>query len=49
MMTPKPRRYVTFTVRQLALLEEEAARLGLSVNELIRRIIDDYFDKEDRR
>jgi hypothetical protein len=49
-MDAKQRRSVTFTARQLALLEEEAARLGVSVGELVRRIIDRHFEKDgDRR
>jgi hypothetical protein len=45
-MAPNPRRSVVFTARQLALLEDEAARLGISVAEMVRRIVDGYFDDD---
>jgi hypothetical protein len=31
---------ISFTAQQLAWLREEAARLGISVPELVRRIVD---------
>jgi hypothetical protein len=40
-MSSNPRIYVTVTVPQLTWLEREAKRLGLSVGELVRRIIDE--------
>lgn len=39
-MSTTARLTVIFTDPQLAWLREEAARLGIPVNELIRRIID---------
>jgi hypothetical protein len=45
-MTSNPRRSIVFTAKQRALLEKEAARIGITVGELVRRIIDRHFDKE---
>ena len=36
------RQMVSLTSPQIAYLKEEAARLGVSVSDLIRRIIDTY-------
>jgi hypothetical protein len=35
-------RSVVFTKPQLAFLKEEAKRLGVSIAEVIRRIVDEY-------
>lgn len=43
---PMPKRSVVFTAQQFAYLEAEAERLGLSVSELVRRIVDQFRDKE---
>ena len=40
-----PRLSITFTARQLVLLQAEAARLGVPVAEVVRRIIDSYLEK----
>jgi hypothetical protein len=48
-MTSNPRMSVTFTARQLELIEKESARLGISTAELVRRIIDRFFEKGDRK
>jgi hypothetical protein len=37
-----PRQSITFTIPQLNFLKKEAKRLGISVSDLIRRIIDQY-------
>jgi hypothetical protein len=37
-----PKKQVSLTDPQLAFLEAEAGRLGISINDLIRRIIDWY-------
>jgi hypothetical protein len=39
------RRQIYFSAQQWERLSEEATRLGISVSELIRRIIDSYFEK----
>jgi hypothetical protein len=44
-MPPKPRLSISVTVRQLTRLTKEAGDLGLSIGELVRRIIDAYFNK----
>ena len=36
-----------FSVKEVTLLENKATSLGISVSELLRRIIDSYFDNED--
>jgi hypothetical protein len=46
-MSKAPRMSVTFTEPQLAFLKVEADRLGVSIADLIRRIVDRY--REDRR
>jgi hypothetical protein len=40
------RQSVTLTIPQLAFLKKEAKRLGISVSDLIRRIIDDYREEK---
>ena len=45
--TPPARLNVTLTNPQLAFLRGEAKRLGLSIGELVRRIIDQH--REQRR
>jgi predicted DNA-binding ribbon-helix-helix protein len=40
------RQSITLTKPQFAFLRKEAARLGVSVSELIRRIIDQYREKK---
>ena len=46
-MTKNPRLSITFTKPQLVFLEREAARLGITVAETVRRIVD--FHIESRR
>jgi hypothetical protein len=46
-MTDTKRRSIVFTAVQFAFLEQEAARLGITVSDLIRRIIDQY--REERK
>jgi ribbon-helix-helix CopG family protein len=41
-MTHAPRRSVTLTAPQLGFLKQEAERLGISISDLVRRIIDAY-------
>jgi hypothetical protein len=41
-MKSHQRQYVTLTDPQAVFLKEEAARLGISVSDLIRRIVDAY-------
>jgi len=41
-MATKTRHTVSLSDPQLAFLEKEAERLGISVSDLIRRIIDTY-------
>jgi len=38
----KVRQMLQFTKPQLEFLKSEAARLGLSIAELVRRIVDEY-------
>lgn len=45
----KLQRSVTFTVRQLKKLEVKAEKLDIRVVELLRRIIDDWIDADERR
>lgn len=40
------KRSLNFTIKQHGFLEKEAARLGITVSDLIRRIIDQYRDKK---
>lgn len=35
-----------FSVKEIELLENKAKKLGISVSEVLRRIIDSYFEKE---
>jgi hypothetical protein len=44
MMRMMSRQMVSLTSPQISFLKEEAARLGVSVSDLIRRIIDAYRD-----
>jgi hypothetical protein len=37
-----PRQMIQFAEPQMAFLKEESKRLGITVAELVRRIIDDY-------
>lgn len=39
------KRFISFTQPQLQWLEQEARRLGISVPELLRRIVDDARQK----
>ena len=39
-MANNPRLSVTLTKRQLELVEKEAARLGISLSDLVRQIVD---------
>lgn len=43
-MTPKPNRSVRLTERQWNGLKAEAELLGISIGELIRRIIDQHLE-----
>jgi hypothetical protein len=48
-MSAKPRTSVVLTDPQMAFLEAEAARLGITLGELVRRIVDQYREaKHDR-
>jgi hypothetical protein len=38
-----------FSVKEVTLLENKANILGISVSELLRRIIDSYFDNENSK
>jgi hypothetical protein len=40
------RRSIVLTVKQQIFLEKEADRLGITVSDLIRRIIDEYREKK---
>jgi hypothetical protein len=42
MASRTPRQTVTLTAPQLAFLRKESERLGISVSDLIRRIVDAY-------
>lgn len=44
---PAPRIMVTLTGPQLAYLKSEAGRLGISVADLIRRIVDRHREKRE--
>lgn len=44
-MNTSPRMSISFTAPQLAFLKEEAERLGITVAELVRRIIDEHREK----
>lgn len=35
---------ITWTTRQLAMLRAEANRLGVSVSDIVRRIVDEWLD-----
>ena len=48
-MSAKPRTSVVLTEPQVAFLKAEAARLGTTLGELVRRIVDQYREaKHDR-
>ena len=48
-MSTKPRTSVVLTEPQVAFLKAEAARLGITLGELVRRIVDQYREaKRDR-
>ena len=38
-----------FSVKEMELLENKAKQLGISVSEVLRRIIDSYFEKENKK
>ncbi len=42
------KRSITLTAKQASFLEKEAEQIGITVSDLIRRIIDDYRDKKDK-
>jgi hypothetical protein len=48
MSNQSTRRMVTLTAKQDAWLKAKAERLGISVSELIRRIVDEYREGEGR-
>lgn len=41
-MSTKDRMSISFTEPQLAFLRKEAARLGITIADLVRRIVDAY-------
>jgi hypothetical protein len=41
-MSTSVRQTITFTAPQMTFLKEESARLGITIGELLRRIIDAY-------
>jgi hypothetical protein len=43
LLMANPRRSVVFTAKQLTLLKDMAARLGITVGEMVRRIVDGFF------
>jgi len=45
-MTKNPRLSITFTRRQLVFIEREAARLGITVAETVRRIVDFHIESQ---
>jgi len=47
-MTKNPRLSITFTKRQLVLIEREAARLGIAVAEVVRRIVDFHIEQKEK-
>lgn len=44
-----PRQVLQFTVPQKAFLDAEAAKLGITVAELVRRIIDEYRERKEQK
>jgi len=42
----KQKQMISFTVPQRDFLKQEAARLGISVAELVRRIVDEYRERQ---
>ena len=38
---------IYYTEQQIEKLKEEAKNIGINVSELVRRIIDEHFDKKD--
>jgi hypothetical protein len=49
MKDTKPRRSVVFTEPQLSFLQTEAARLGITVSDLIRRLVDQFRGNKNAR
>jgi hypothetical protein len=47
-MTKNPRLSITFTKRQLVFIEREAARLGITVAETVRRIVDFHIERKEK-
>jgi len=47
-MRTNPRLTIVFTLPQMSFLKEESARLGISVAELVRRIIDRHREEAAR-
>lgn len=45
-MSKRVVRSVAFTSRQMKLLEEEANRLGITVADLLRRVVDEFLDRK---
>ena len=48
-MEHAPRRSLTLTAPQVAFLKAEAERSGITVSDLVRRIIDTYREARERR
>lgn len=48
-LTPPKRMNISFSFQQTAFLEQEQRRLGISVAELVRRIIDEYRENRQKR
>ena len=46
-MTNKPQRAVRLTEPQLEFLRQEAARHGITISEMIRKIIDQYMQQKE--
>ena len=47
-MTKNPRLSITFTKRQLVFIERKAARLGITVAETVRRIVDFHIERKEK-
>ena len=46
---PMKRTNIYLTERQMKALQKKADKMGLSMAELVRRILDEYLDKEERK
>ena len=45
-MPTKHRTSVSFTIRQIGLITKESHDLGITIGELVRRIVDAYFNNK---